>query len=108
MAEKITVKVYRHKIEKEVYLTRTWGFCGGNEDTEFYKATTNLIEAIQNTAAEVRTGEEFEHWMDSFNGKLYVKYIQKKDMEFDGYSGTLKKEVKLYVRDFEKVILTEG
>ena len=28
-------------------------------------------------------------------------------VEIDGYTGTLEKEIKLYVRDFERVILTE-
>ena len=103
----LSVKLYRHKDEKGVYLMRNWGYCGGNSDTEFYKATTNPIEAIQNTCAETRAKEPFEHWFDRFNGELYVKYTQEKEMNFDGYTGKLTKEVKLYVRDFEKVVLQE-
>ena len=103
----LSVKVYRHKTEKDVYLMRNWGLCGGGPDSDFYKATTNLIDAIQNTSCEVRCKEEFEHWMEAFGGNLYVKHIKKREMQFDGYEGTLTKEIKLYVRDFEKVTLKE-
>lgn len=104
----LAVKVYRHKENKDVYLMRNWGYCGGDSDTEFYKATTNLIEAIQSTDAEKRIKEPFEYWFDHFNGELYVKYTEKRKMQIDGFEGTLAKEIKLYVRDFEKVILQES
>ena len=72
-SKKLSLKVYRHKEEKDVFLLRNWGLC----------------------------------WMSHFNGELYVKYKKKLDVEIDGYTGTLEKEIKLYVRDFERVILTE-
>lgn len=105
--KKLSLKVYRHKEEKEVFLLRNWGLCGGNKDSDFYRATADLIEAVKNVAAENRTHEDFENWMSHFNGELYVKYKKKLDVEIDGYTGTLEKEIKLYVKDFEKVILTE-
>lgn len=103
-SEKLSVKVYRHKEEKNVFLVRNWGLCGGSVDSEFYKTTTDLIEAIRNVAGR----QDFENWMNSFNGELYVKHKKKLDVEIDGYTGTLEKEIKLYVRDFEKVTLTEN
>ena len=106
--EKLSLRIYRHKEEKEVYLKRNWGICGGTQDTDFYQATTNVLEVIQSVKAEERTGECFEHWMGSFNGKLYVKFKKRLDVEIDGYTGTLEKEIKLYIKDFEKVVLTEA
>jgi hypothetical protein len=38
---------------------------------------------------------------------MTVEFALKKEMEFDGYSGTLEKKVNLKVTDFEEVILTE-
>lgn len=105
---KIVIVLYRHKEEKDVYLKRNWGLCGGTEDSDFYKATTDIVEAISSVKAEERTGESFEKWMDRFDGKLYVKFKKRIDVEIDGYTGTLGKEVKLYVKDFEKVVLTEA
>ena len=112
--KKLTLKVYRHKEEKDVFLLRTWGIGGGivctgrqDESTEFYRATTDIIEAVKNVYAENRTWESFENCMDRFNGKLYVWVTKKLDAEIDGYTGILEKKVKLYVRDFEKVLLTE-
>lgn len=105
---KIAIVFYRHKEEKGVYLKRNWGLCGGTPDSDFYKATTDIVEAIQSVKAEERTGEPFEHWMGSFGGELYVKFKKRLDVEIDGYTGTLEKEIKLYVKDFEKVVLTEA
>lgn len=107
MEEKLKIKVYRHKEEKDVYLLRNWGLCGGTVERDFYKATTDLIEAIINTYAENRMDYDFEHWMGHFNGGLYVMFKKSIAAEIDGYSGTLEKEIKLYVKDFEKVILSE-
>lgn len=105
--KKLTLKVYRHKEEKDVFLLRAWGVCGGDENTGFYKATTDIIEAVKNVYAENRTKESFENWMDRFNGKLHVWFTKKLEVEIDGYTGVLEKTIKLYVRDFEKVLLTE-
>lgn len=105
--KKLTLKVYRHKEEKDVFLLRVWGLCGGDKNTGFYMATTDIIEAVKNVYAENRTKEPFESWMDRFDRKLYVWFTKKLEVEIDGYTGTLEKTVKLYVRDFEKVLLTE-
>ena len=104
--EKLSIRVYRHKEYKNVYLMRNWNYCGGGPDTEFYAATTDLKDAINS----VMRGNEhnlFEDWFNAFDGKLYALYTDKKEMEFDGYSGVLTKEIKLYVKDFEKVVLEE-
>lgn len=105
--EKLTIKVYRHKEEKNVFLIRNWGIFGGTKGTDFYKVTTDLIEAVKNVAIEKNINSNFEEWMSHFDGKLYVKFKKKINVEVDGYTGTLEKEIKLYVQDFEKVILTE-
>lgn len=105
--KKLALKVYRHKEEKDVFLLRAWEVCGGDENTKFYIATTDIIEAIKNVYVENRTKETFENWMDRFNGKLHVWFTKKLEVEIDGYTGTLEKTIKLYVRDFEKVLLTE-
>lgn len=101
----IELKVYRHKVEKDVYLIRNWNVVGGNPDTDFYKATTDIIEAVRNTNMKQR--DKFESWFKEFDGTLYVKYTLRRHMEFDGFEGDLEKEIKLYVRDFEMVILRE-
>lgn len=36
---KIELVVYRHKERKDIFLVRNWSICGGNETTDFYKAT---------------------------------------------------------------------
>ena len=106
--EKLSLRVYRHKEEKGVFLKRNWGMCGGTPDTAFYQATTDVLEAIESVKVEERTGECFEYWMGSFDGKLYVKFKKKRDVEIDGFTGTLEKEIKLYIKDFEKIVLTEA
>ena len=105
--KKLTLKVYRHKEEKDVFLLRVWEICEGDENTEFYIATTDIIMAIKNVYVENSRKEPFEKWMGRFNGKLHVWFTKKLEVEIDGYTGTLEKTVKLYVRDFEKVFLTE-
>lgn len=90
-----------------MFLLRAWELCGGNENTGFYMTTTDIIEAVKNVYAENRTKEPFESWMDRFNGKLYVWFTKKLEVEIDGYTGVLEKIIKLYVQDFEKVLLTE-
>lgn len=105
--KKLTLKVYRHKEEKDVFLLRVWEIREGDENTEFYIATTDIIEAVKNVYVENRTKEPFENWMNRFNGKLHVWFTKKLEVEIDGYKGVLEKTIKLYVRDFEKVFLTE-
>ena len=110
--KKIKLAVYRHKERKDIYLTRNWCICGGSETTDFYKATTSIVEAISNTNGNKEGYNPFESWMSHFideNGqtKLVVKIKDKKDFEFDGYKGTATKEIVLRVADFEKIILGE-
>ena len=62
-----------------------------------------MVEAISNNSR----GKNFESWFHSFDGRLYAKVKMQKQIEFDGYKGTLEKEVRLYVKDFEPVILRE-
>ena len=109
---KIKLVVYRHKERKDIFLMRNWGYCGGGETTEFYKATKNMLEAISNTNIAHRMNDTFEHWFGSFldenkKTKLVVKINDSKEFEFDGYKGTATKEIILRVSDFEKVELTE-
>ncbi len=112
MNEKITLVVYRHKERKDLFLLRNWGYCGGTEHTEFYKATTDVTEAIKSVAFAKKCKEDFDHWFYSFldeNGKtkLVVKITDSKEFEFDGYKGTATKELALRCADFERVELTE-
>ena len=105
-SEKLTLKVYRHKIYKDIYLTRG-SCCGGSVNAEFYKTTTNLIEAVRNANSE--EFEEYMHWFldDSGITKLKVKATLIKEMDFDGYKGVLKKELLLPVSEFELIVLKE-
>lgn len=110
---KIKLVVYRHKERKDIFLARNWGYCGGTETTEFYKATQDIIEAVRSVFLEKQMNDKFEHWFGSFldenkKTKLVVKIQDKKDFEFDGYKGTATKEITLRVCDFEKVELIEN
>lgn len=103
----LEIIVYRHKSLKNVFLKRNWSYCGCGPNTKFYEATEDLEEAIRSVMAERRMRGPFDEWMKSFDQKLYVEYTEKKDMEFDGYKGTLTRETKLWVKDFEKVVFRE-
>jgi hypothetical protein len=110
--KKISLFLYRHKERKDIFLVRNWSICGGTEDTDFYKATIDIIEAVRSASLQGRMNENFDHWFNSFldnNGKtkLVVKVQEKKEFEFDGYKGTATKEIVLRVADFEKVELSE-
>ena len=109
---KIKLVVYRHRERKDIFLTRSWGVCGGCETTDFYKATKSIVEAIGSVESAKKMDEEFEHWFNSFldenkQTKLVVKIHDTKDFEFDGYKGTATKVITLRVADFEKVELIE-
>lgn len=101
MEEKLKISVYRHKTYKDVFLTRNWAVCGSCSDT--YRATNYLMNAIE--SANYRGNSNFAYY---FSDKLTVEYKLKKEMEFDGYSGTLEKTLMLKVTDFEEVILSEN
>ena len=107
------LKIYRHKIYKDIYLIRNWSFCGGCKDTEFYTTTKSLKSAVDNMFrynSETKNDElatDFMHWAESFNNQLKVKISLEKEMDFDGYKGILKKEEIVPITDFEPVILVE-
>lgn len=109
---KIKLVVYRHKERKDIFLVRNWGLCGGTETSEFYKATRDILEAARSVSLSERMNEKFEQWFNSFldenrKTKLVVKIQDSREFEFDGYKGTVTKEIFLRVADFEKVELVE-
>lgn len=107
MDEKLKVRVFRHKTYKDVFLARNWCICGANSDT--YRIAHHLLDAIDsaNTRHDSRKFEDYLNF--TYMGKgLTVTHKLKKDMEFDGYTGTLVKEVELNVSDFEEIYLTEN
>lgn len=101
MNDGITIKLYRHRHDKTVFLARNWNICGGSVATPFYYATRNVMLAIENA-----NKADFESWMHRFDG-LVAKMTDSKEMEFDGYKGVLVKEMEFCVQDFELVELTE-
>lgn len=109
--ETLSVKLYRHKVYKDLYLIRT-NLRGGNKKSPFYEITKDLQKAIDSVLYYNNKDGTFEKWMDRFkdeNGvtELQVKTVFKKEIEFDGYKGVLEKEVVLPVSDFELVELRE-
>lgn len=110
--ETLSVKLYRHKVYKDLYLIRT-NLRGGNKKSPFYEITKDLQKAINSVLDyNNQKNETFEKWMDRFkdeNGvtELQVKTVFKKEIEFDGYNGVLEKEVVLPVSEFELVELRE-
>lgn len=101
------LKVYRHKRFKDIYLARNWSYCGGNSETPFYFATKEVVRAIQDAFIV-----GFTSWFNSFldeDGvtKLTAKIEFEKEVEIDGYTGTLKKTEVFRVTDFECVELTD-
>lgn len=110
--KKISLVLYRHKERKDIFLVRNWGICGGSEDTDFYKATKDISEAVRSVSLQEQMNDKFDHWFNSYldnnrKTKLVVRVKDKKEFEFDGYKGTATKEIVLRVADFEKVELSE-
>lgn len=110
--ERLSVKLYRHKTHKDLYLIRT-NLCGGSKNSAFYETTNSLRKALDSVLYYEDKYEIFEEWMNRFkdeNGvtELKVKTVFKKEMEFDGYKGILEKEIILPVSEFEIVELKEG
>jgi hypothetical protein len=99
------IVIYRHKINKNIYLIRNWYVCGGSPDSDWFKATNDIYEAIENS--ENRDGKTIEEAYNirAFPDELKAKIIVDKEFEFDGYKGILKKELVFKVSDFEKVTL---
>lgn len=96
------LKFYRHKEYKDLYLVRT-NVCGGNENSSFYGTTSNVLDAIRSLEYH---GDNFLDWYKRFpNNKTETVLV--KEMELDGYKGTLKKTVCLPIKEFELVTLRE-
>ena len=100
--EKIKIRLYRHKYFKDVYLARNYGYCGGNKDTPFYYATQDIMEAIRNAQKE-----NFLDWHKRIDG-LTAKFTDSKEIDIDGYTGTITKELCFPVSEFEVVVLEES
>ena len=95
--KKIEIKLYRHKYFKDVYLARNYGYCGGNKDTPFYYGTQDVFEAIKNAQRE-----NFLDWHKRIDG-LTAKFTDSKEIDIDGYKGTIEKEISSPVSEFEVV-----
>ena len=114
---KIEIKLYRHKTYKDIYLIRNWCICGGSADTEWFEATKSLKKAIENVwGFDVKSNDYYlvdlekeikSHFFKNGKSELKARITLKKDLEFDGYKGTLTKEEIFAVNDFEPFILTE-
>ena len=100
--EKIKIKLYRHKYFEDVYLARNYSYCGGDKDTPFYYGTQDIFEAIRSAQRE-----NFLYWHNQIDG-LTAKFTDCKEIDIDGYTGIIKKELCLPVSEFEVVILEEN
>lgn len=98
------IVIYRHKTNKDIYLIRNWYICGGGPDTDWFKATKDIYEAIENSKKNNKTIEEAYNTR-AFPNELKAKIIVDKKFEFDGYKGILEKELVFKVSDFEKITL---
>lgn len=106
--DKIEIKLYRHKVYKNIYLVRRWCVCGGSPDTDFFYATDSLQIALENTSKGDMEIEYTKFWYEKGHSRLKAKIVLEKDMEFDGYKGKMRKELELPLDDFELIILKEG
>ena len=96
--------IYRHKTNKNIYLKRNWSICGGSPTTEWFEATEDIYEAIRNSICRGETiAEAYER--RPFPDELVAKVEVRKNFDFDGYKGTLTKELIFKVCDFEKITL---
>ena len=100
--KKIEIKLYRHKYFEDVYLARNYSYCGGDKDTPFYYGTQDIFEAIRSAQRE-----NFLYWHNQSDG-LTAKFTDCKEIDIDGYTGIIKKELCLPVSEFEVVILEEN
>ena len=104
----MNLKLYKHKDYDGIYLARNWQYYGGNDDTEFYYATRDVMVALKDA-----NRKDFESWMDSFldeNMKtlLKAKITDVKEIEIDGYTGKITKVLVFPVTDFVLVKLQEA
>ena len=100
--------VWQHKTEKGVYLIRNRGCVGGSTAEHFFSVTNDFREAVWNVLK--CDDMEFEKYLKipySWGNKVddTMPFVKKLDAEIDGYKGTLKKEVRYRLKDFEKVVL---
>ncbi len=104
----IGLKLYRHTYHKDIYLARNWQYYGGSDTTPFYYATKNIMTAVIDA-----NKDGFESWMNHFIGndgktRLVAKMTDSKEINIDGWCGTVTKEFAFQVKEFELVELTEG
>lgn len=112
--EKMKIKLYRHKVHKNLYLKRNWHIMGSPE-AEWWSATDKLYEALQSYRKyenhryiEVDIEEEYKRFENNDCFPRYrTKYTFEKEMEFDGYKGKLEKEEIMPLSDYELVVLEE-
>lgn len=110
--EPIKIKLYRHKDYKNVYLVRNWNIQAGNVDTEFFFVTDDIFDAISNvqnyTDSQVDLEQEIKkYFYENGHSLLKTEMTMKREMEFDGYKGTLTKVISLSVDDFEPFYIGE-
>lgn len=96
------LKFYRHKEYKDLYLIRS-NVCGGNHNSQFYTVTSDVLASIR----MVSDNPDFLEWFKRYPDN-YVTTVIKKKFDWDGFSGELKKEINLPVKEFELVTLCEG
>lgn len=114
--DKLELKIYRHKIYKDIYLIRNWCTCGSPE-ADWFKATKSIKEYFNNY--ETYDGETLEKaYKERINDKSFTfdsngkcrtmaNITLKKDFDFDGYKGKLEKVLQLPIDEFECVVLKE-
>ncbi len=114
--EKLELKIYRHKIYKDIYLIRNWCVCGSPE-ANWFKGTKNIKEYFDNY--ETYDGKTLDkEYEERINDKSFTfdkdgkcrttaDITIKKDFDFDGYKGKLEKVLRLPINEFECVILRE-
>ena len=104
---KVEIRFYRHKTYKNIYLARNTYICGGGSDTEFFKATTDFLEALKSFEGKDIVEEYKKFFYSEGHSELKAKITLKKEMEFDGYKGILTKKEIYPLDDFELVTLVE-
>ncbi len=114
--DKLKLKIYRHKIYKNIYLIRNWAVCGSPE-ADWFKTTKSIKEYFDKYENyDGRTLDE--EYKENINEKgfafdrdgkcrMTADAVLKKDFDFDGYKGKLEKLLKLPITEFECIILEE-
>ena len=103
----LKIKLYRHIYHKDIFLARNWNYCGGDVNTPFYYATRSMRTALVDA-----NEPDFLCWTNRFldwDGKteLKAKMTDTKEVDIDGFVGTLKKELVFPVSEFVLVELAE-